>query len=319
MATVSSPLSHSVGAAGFSDAGWRPTFALEGPLREKLMDNANLMTSGFVPLVGDVSGTGSKTMRLRYLDAIGYGLSMASAANENTSVTPSAVTATTADVSIGRYMIGYLNTYTNQIIATPGELTTEGLADYIAKSYIAAWMDLLATTIATAATTSGQSGVPASFDDWLDVTYYYDGLEGQVNAIGLLHGTQFSNLKDSWRDEPNFQMPEFSDALLSLKGGPGFKNILLGIPTYVSSRVTAGSGNRKGAVWAPGAVVWARGGTQSIKPSVAAENVINMPDLGLILEMGGVPGDATGRIDGNAFFGMALGDGELIRGFQTKQ
>lgn len=319
MATVSSPLSHSVGSAGFSDAGWRPTFVLEGALREKLMDGTNLMTSGFVPLLGDVAGTGSKTMRARYLDAIGFGLSMTSAANENTSVTASNVTATTADVSIGKYSLAYINTYVNQIVATDGELTTEGLADYIAKSYVGAWMDLLATTIATASTASGQSLVPASFDDLLDVTYYFDGLNGTVNALGMIQGTQWSNLKDSWRDEPNFQMPDFSNELLALKGGPGFKTIALGMPLYVSSRVTASGGNRKGAFWAPGAVLWLRGGTSRIKPSVAAENVINMPDLGLIIEMSGVPGDATGRIDGNAFFGMGLGDGALIRGFVTKQ
>lgn len=319
MSTVNSPISHSVGVNGFADAGWRQSYALEGSIREKLMDSLDLFTTGMIPLVGDLENTGSVVMRLRFLDLIGYGVSMAAAADENTSVTPSTITATTVDVTIGKYSLAYLNTYVNQIVKTLGELTTDDLAAMIVKSYIATRMDAVATAINTASTSSGQSGQPLSMDDWMDVGFYFDGLAGSVLPISMIKGVQWSHLKSAYRDEPAFQMPEAANEVFGQVGGPGFKGVRLGIPTFVSSRVINSGGNSHGAAWAAGAVVWAKGGTGNIDPSAPAEKVTNMPDLGLIIEKGGVPGDATGRVDGNAFFGVGLGDGALIRGIVTSQ
>lgn len=320
MSTVASPISHSVSTTGFADAGWRQSYALEGSIREKLMDSLDLFSTGFIPLVGDLENSGSTTMRMRFLDAIGFGLSMAAAADENSSVTPSNITATYAEVSIGKYSLAYLNTYVNQIVKTAGELTTDSLAEMIVRSYIATRMDAVATAIQSAPTDSGTSGTALTFDDWLDATYYFDGLEGSVPfLIGMIKGIQWSHLKAAYRDEPAFQMPEAADEVLSQAGGPGFKGVRLGIATYVSSRVANSGGNSNGAVWAPGAVVWAKGSTANIDPSAPAEKVTNLADLGLIIEKGGVAGDATGRVDGNAFFGVGLGDTELIRGMVTAQ
>ncbi len=318
MSTVSTPLSHDVSNAGFQDAGWRPDYVLEGTMREKLMDSVSLRTSGFVPLVGDVAGMSSPTLRMKFLDAIGYGLAMTSL-SEAASITASNLTATVEDVTVGRYGIGWDNTYLNQILAPNGELTMEQLAVYNQYSYDATWMDALATVIQTAATDSGRSGVAAEVDDLLDAVYYYDGLEAQVPLIiGLFHGIQKVHLKESFRNEPAFQFPEVAESILAAQGGPGFWRLNFNVASYVSTHVAASGGNRHGALFAPGAVVWAIGSTRSIRPAVEA-NCVRLDEMGLITEFSGTPGSATSTIRTNAFFGMDGGDGELIRGFVTSQ
>lgn len=315
MATVSNPISHSVSSAGFSDAGWRYTYVLEGLIREKLMDSFSLMDSGLVPLAGDVAGSGSDTIRLRYLDAIGYGLSMASMGAENTAITPSALTATTSDITVGRYGLQFNNTYTNQIQATAGEVDMERLAASIVLSRQATWMDLLATTVTGADTDSGQSGVDASVDDLLDATYYFDTLEGPTMPFAIIHGQQWRDLKASFRNEPAFQFPDAAEDILTVNGGPGFKGVHL-VPIYVSSRITSSGGNRHGALVSPGAIEYAIGSTASIRPASVADTV-NLSDLGLIIEFSGTPGSATSTVTGNQFMGMAEVDGEMMRGFVT--
>lgn len=319
MSTVSNPLSHSVSSAGFSDASWRYTAVFEGVLREKLMDSVSIRTSGFVPLVGDVAGTGSLTIRQRYLDAIGWGLSMTAMAAENTAITASALTATVEDVAVARYGIGWNNTYTNQVVAAAGEVTMDVLAAYNVLSYEAAWMDALATAIQAAATDSGTSGVDCSFDDVLDATYYFDLLEGMPGALlGLIHGQQKIDLKESMRNEQAFQFPEPTKELLSGAGGPGFWTVICGIAFYVSTRVAASGGNRHGCIMAPGAFIWAKGGTGSIVPANPA-NTVNLADQGIITEFTGTPGSATSTVYTNAFFGIDGGDGERARGLVTDQ
>lgn len=318
MATVSTPLSHDVSNAGFQDAGWRPDYVLEGTMRERLMDSVTLRNSGFVPLVGDVAGMSSPTIRMKFLDAIGFGLSMSSL-SEAASITASNLTATYEEVTVGRYGIGWDNTYLNQILAPSGELTMEGLAIYNQYSYDSTWMDALATVIQTAATDSGRSGVAAEVDDLLDAIYFFDGLDSQVPLIiGVIHNIQKIHLKESFRLEPAFQFPEVAEQILSTQGGPGFWRLMFNAATYVSTHVAASGGNRHGAFFAPGAVVWAIGSTSSVRPAVEA-NTVRLDDMGLITEFSGTPGSATSTIRTNAFFGMDGGDGEIIRGFVTAQ
>lgn len=317
MATINSPFVHD-GGNGFEDAGHRQAYQYaEQLIRLKLMDSMTLRGLGVSGMGIDVAGSGSDTARLRYYDDIGAGLSMTSR-TEVQSITGSTLTATTSDITTGRYGLRFDQSYESQIYAGGGEIDPEGLAASIVASFEATWMDVLAGLFSSFTNSVGSSGVDMSFDDYLDIVYYFDLLEADAGPLyGLFHGQQLRDLKASVRNEPNFQFPEITQELLRQRP-VGYQFDFLGISVHKSSRVTASGGNRIGAVWGPGAIEWAKGSTDNVVTKNPART-IRPPGVPLLVEVDADPDTATTKVYGNAWLGMAIVDDERGTDVTTDQ
>jgi hypothetical protein len=134
----------------------------------------------------------------------------------------------------------------------------------------------------------------------------------------MIHGQQLVDLKGSFRAEPAFQFPDEARELLRQKGGPGYQGEVFGLGIWSSSRVAAAGGNRHGAFWLPGGVLWARGSTNAVRTK-NPDQTIRLDDMGMLIEFDGTPGSALSTIVANAWFGIAIGDDERGFGFVTDQ
>lgn len=321
MAAVTSPITHAQQDGGAIQS--RYAFLL-GAIRSRLAEMVSLRTLGAIPFAEDLAGSGSDTLREIFYDSIGWAATMASL-GETASITLSDIAVEIEDTAIGRFGIGYSESYMSQILGRDGELNIELLARLIPNAWEANWMNLLATTLAGAAADYGTSGVAMSFDDYLDAIFYFRtldgfefrGMDGTPNLFSLLHGKQFTDLANSVRAEPNYQMPEPTDAQLAGKG-PGFQFDWLGARNYQSNRISAGGGNRNGAFFAAGAIGYVIGGTRRVRVKNPATAIL-LPEIGLVTEFDGTPGAATSSMYSNAWLGQSIRDDDQVRGMVTKQ
>ncbi len=318
MASVSSPITHAQLDGGAIQA--RYAFIL-GAIRRRLREMVSLRTLGAVRYAGNVGGTGSDTIRETFYDGIGWGASMASTAETGTT-SLSSVTVEIEDIAVGRYSLGFSESYQSRILGRPGEINVELLAQLIPNSWEATWMDLVATTLAAAAADFGTSGVDMSFDDYLDAIFYYrtlDGfmfsVDGRPNLFAMLHGQQLVDLATSVKAEPNYQFPEPTDAQLAGRG-PGYQMSWLGAELYQSNRVTSSGGNRHGGFFGGGSIGWINAGLDQLQVE-NPQTAIIVPELGLVTEFRGVPADAKLQMYSNTWIGMAIQDDSQVRGMVT--
>ena len=316
MPAVTSPITHAQmdgGAVQFRQAFvlFRQTVLL------RLQERMSVRGDGALVYLGDLAGSGSDTIRTRYYNGIGYGAAFASVA-ETATPGRSSITAEVEDVTVGRFYLGYSQTYMDMILKGAGEKSLIELSDLMADAWEATWMALLATTISAAAVDYGASGVNMTFDDYLDVIAYFrtlDGFEGPLRS--LLHGQQFVDFGDSIRAEPAFQQPEPSEEMQRLNG-PGFQFELLGCRNFQSNRITSSGGNRHGGFFGPGAMAWAIAGTQEMAKHIEDPDKAQViPELGMVVERSSSGNGALGSLDANAFLGMDINDDSQLRGMVT--
>ena len=221
-------------------------------------------------------------------------------------------------MTIGRYYLGYSQTYLDIILGTAEEITLIQLADLMADAWEATWMGLLATTVQSAAADYGSSGVDMSFDDYLDAIAYFRTLDGFMGPLfGLLHGQQLVDLGNSMRAEPSYQYPAQSDEYKRIHG-PGAQFELLGASIYQSNRIASSGGNRHGAFFGAGAMAWAIAGTQKLMEHIEDPDKAQViPELGLAVERSSSGNGGLGYVDGNVFVGMDINDDSQLRGMVT--
>jgi hypothetical protein len=318
MASVSSPITHAQLDGGAIQA--RYAFIL-GAIRRRLREMVTLRSMGAVRYAGDVGGTGSDTLRETFYDGIGWDASMASTAETGTT-SLSSVTVEVEDIAVGRYSLGFSESYQSRILGRPGEINVDLLAQLIPNSWEATWMDLLATTLAAAAADYGTSGADMTFDDYLDAVFYYRTLDGfmpvvngKPNLFAMLHGQQLVDLANSVKAEPNYQFPEATDAQLAARG-PGYQWDWLGACVHQSNRITSSGGNRHGGFFGGGAIGWINASLSQLRVE-NPQTALIVPELGLVTEFRGVPADAKMQMYSNTWIGMAIQDDSQVRGMVT--
>lgn len=316
MATVTSPLTHAQFDGGAIQ--FRQAFGLlRQAILMRLQERASLRQAGALLPLGDLAGSGSDTVRTRYYNGIGWGATMSSV-SETATPSRASITAEVEDVQVGRFHIGFSQTYQDVILRSPGELDLMAIADELLNTWEATWMALVASTITAAAADYGTSGADMTFDDFLDVIGYYrtlDGFDGPL--FGMLHGQQLHDLSNSMRAEPGFQMPEVLTNAFQVRGA-GFQFDMMGASIYQSNRVTSSGGNRHGAFFGNGAMAWAVAGTGALAPHVEDGSRTQLvPELGLIVERDNSANGAALTLDANAWLGMDINDDSQLRGMVT--
>lgn len=315
MATVTSPLTHAQFDGGAVQ--FRQAFALlPGAILLRMVERMSMRSTDALLYLGDLAGAGSDTIRTRYYDSIGWGASFSSVA-ETATPARSSIAAEIEDVAIGRWYLGYSQTYMDMILRASGELSLWELAGIMADAWEATWQALLCTTQMSAAADYGSSGVDMSLDDHLDAIGYFRTLDGFMGPIfAQLHGQQLVDLAASVRAEPSFQFPEIQANMQAVRGA-GFQFDFVGASVYQSNRVNSSGGNRHGAYFGRGAMAWAIAGTQELAKHLNMDLAVVVPQLGLAVERSASGNGAVGSLDANAFLGMDINDDDQLRGMVT--
>lgn len=301
MATFTAPISQSG-----TNSTWGLSFAYLGDaLRQEMAERFNVLDTALFGFNGNVSGTGSLTLRRRYHGGVGAALAMTAMASETEAITASSITGNYDDLTVARYGLAFEETWQRALAQNDG-VTLDVLAASMADSWVSTVRALTCTSGAAISSAAVDSGAALDLDDWATVVASLGETEGFAgSAVAVLHPEQVTDLKASLRDEPGV----YNDAA-AFQGSqalmPGmalqFAN-LWGIPVYQSFDVTTASSKWNGFVVGAGAFAFAVGAPSAVNVPSGRDALV-LPDLGMIVTRDADGRQAFSSVDGNAWVGV---------------
>lgn len=285
MATIASPFQHTNTQ---SDYGYASVILSE-MMRMGLADALNPLDVNAVMYVGDVTGTGSDTVRISFADGMGYDQAMTTLASETSAVPYGSFTSGNDTVTIAIHALGYQNSYLQKMLALPAErqlVEFQALTNKMVQSWIKTFRSKVCASGATFATAVGSAATSLSVDDYLDMIAAYNNTDGTNpgEAVAMLAPQQIAQLRDSARSEPSLQNSSADFAAIQGISGRVLPNFLgLGIDVAQTSDVTTSGGAYQGFVYQRGALHWATANPDAIAPSVPH---VTVPEYGLIVQQG---------------------------------
>lgn len=291
------------------DLGFTYVF-VEEMIRQELVEKVNVLQLGLVQLYGDASGTGSDTLRITRYGGVGFAEAFATMATETEAIVPTGFTSGYDEMSIARHGLAKEETYQSRILTREMGVILSALAGKIPNSWLKTLRQKVTTAIASISASSGSAATAWTVDDELDMITAFTETEGfEGGLVSLRHPEQFSDLRDSLRNEPALATPEVFAALQSISpAGGGFN--FLGIQNNASFDITQSGGGHVGAAWVPGAVGWIVASTTPLSDDT--ENAVIVPEFGIVIERSSTPNQATARFDANSWFGVGLLDPSLF-------
>lgn len=316
MATVSilPPTQH---ATTFGTIGFDFVYAQMEMLLE-LQDKLDVHGMGVIALRGDVSGTGTDTLRITDFGNVGFGLAFTPLATETDTVAPAPVQIGFETVTIGQFGLSHSETYKFQVLNRQPEVTLDRLKPMVPMSWMRTFRDRVALTGSGITTAVGSAATTLSVDDHIDLSSAYKINLGNRMPSAMIDGTQFDQLTRSYRNEPAFtnSAAEFA-AILGLKIGalpnaetvtqthPNFAG--MGIDLALTDSIVQSGGARQGFAFPPGGIGWAVANTLPIRPANVT-GAIYIPEFGLFIEeVTDGSGQTTRTYRATTFFGTALG------------
>ena len=287
----------------------------------ELQDKLNLLGLGVVPLMGDLSRSGSDVLRVTDYGGMGWSLPMAALATETTAVTPSTAISGYESITCGTYGVSHSATYAAQGFARPeaAGLSIDELIKQVPNSFLATFRNNVCTAGAAIVPNVGAATTTLSVDDWLDLGTTFSTALGSRRPVAMLHSTPMDELRRSFRNEPALQnsAQEFASLLGVRTGDDGtvaqsFPNFLgLGIDVHVTDDVDTAGGAYQNFAFSPGGIGWARCSTQPIVTANPASTMY-VPEFGLLIEELSEGGSTnTRQYKALAFFGVALGSARV--------
>lgn len=311
MSTIYSPVSF---GQTQGDLGYDFVFA-EEQIRQELMDELNVFDSGAIPLVGDLAGTGTDTVRITRMGSFGWGRRFTSLAHETDAIPTSSFTTGYTEITLGMSGMAEEETFQNQILTRERGVTLEELVKYVPMSWMATFRYDLMVLISTFSSSVGSASTYASMDDLIDlVTVWNETVGAGKLGIPPLFGdpAQYTQLAESARSEPAFQnmRQDFSD-LQKRQASQHLGDIYgLGFDMWKTDDVQQSGGGYVGGAFEPGAVGWAVANTSRIQGEDA--NAIYVPELGLyIARVSGVATNGKARYEARTWRGMGEGHASL--------
>lgn len=288
------------------DVGY-PFIYAEQEIRAEIADMLDVLQIGVIPLVGDLAGAGSDTVRVTRIGGVGWQLPFATMASEVAAITPSGFRTGFDVVTIARHGLAMQESYTNQILSREAAVLLEDLKARIPASWMKTFRQKVAAAGAGFTGAVGTTGTAWTFDDELALVATFHETEGFAGeAITMRHPEQYSDLRQSIRVEPNFQFPEITQALQGLSPAGGAVDFL-GFRNFATFDITDSAGDHQGFAMAPGAIGWAVASTLGVKVE-DPDRALFVPEFGLVCEQKTDGNVATGQWDANAYFGVATAD-----------
>lgn len=308
MATIVSPSSH---AQRESIVGFPYVFA-GNQIRMEITEELNVLGAGLMSLYGELTGSGSDTVRVTRVGGIGFHERFQAMVSETDAILPTGHTLNYDELTLGRYGLAKEQTYTDQILARAESIGLAEMAAMVPMSYLATVRYNLATIGATFASGFGTTGVVWTFDDELNLIAGFHETEGFASAVqrnggvvSVRHPKQYTQLRDSCRNEPSLQgSPAYTEGMLSLTSREGGTFDFLGIRNYASHDVPLSGGDYVGSAYVPGAIGMVTASTTPVMTENPGKTVY-VPEFGIVIEFRSTGEIATARFAANAFVGFA--------------
>ena len=309
MAAIGSPIVWSdLDAAGVAYAY---VFAAE-QIRADIADTLNVLDYGLVQQVGELSGSGSDTVRVAQMGSIGWSEAMVAAGSEVSAIAETGYTTDYTDFAIARYGLAKAMSYTSQILNRPDDITLQRIVEMVPDSFLKTLRSLMCTAGATFSASTGAVTTAWSFDNELDfIAAFHETAGFDGNLVSVRHPEQYSDLRESLRNEPAYQFPEIQSYIQGVRPsqGPGAFEFL-GVRNFASTDVTASGGGHNGFAYVPGAIGWVTASTLPVKVE-NPDQTIQIPEYGLVCEMVSKPNTAQSQINCNAYMGCSAADSAL--------
>lgn len=274
-------------------------------IRSILTDQASLRNSGGVEYMGDVSGTGSDTMTVRLAGLDGYDSFSATAA-ENTDVSNTSLTDTSATIAVVRAALRYdLGDLAQLTGLGGGDIDPFRLAASMVGSFEQYFNAILCDQFASVTNSVGSTGVDLTVANWFSAigTLEANSVPGPFWAV--LYPQQLADLQSSLRSETGpAEHIAASHELIQAKG-QGYAGNFLGVDIYVSSdvdSVNAGA-DSSGCMWGAGAFGYATG---SPAPAMGGTDELRPAGSPIVVELQRDASSAITEVVGNAYCGVAL-------------
>jgi hypothetical protein len=310
MTTINAPISFGETQA---DLGLDFVFGAER-IRIELQDKLELANLGIIPLVGDLAGSGSDTVRVTHAGSVGFSRRMTAMGSETDTIVASTITTGYSEVAIGMQGVAHEETYQQQILSREPGLSLEEIIAQFPATWLATHRYLVCVEGATFGTIVGSATLPLSVDDWIDlVTAHNETLGATGNPSAILSPQQVTQLKASLRTEPAFQnmAADFTamQRIDAMQIKPNFAD--MGIDVAVTDDVVQSGGAYLGFSMTPGGIGWARASTTSIRPHVTGVGMY-LPDFGAFIERIAKGEQGKARYEGRAWIGVNSGSSDLF-------
>lgn len=303
MSTINPPSTH---AQVESDWGLAHVFAGQELVLE-LQDMMNAMDLGVVPLVGDLAGSRSDTLRVRAVGDIGFGVTFDAMASETDAPTAKAILSGYTEVTIASYGLSHEESYFSQALGSLQGVTIDELKAAVPTAWMATFRSLVATAGAGFATAIGSASTQLSVDDCLDLRAAARANQAIGSRLGgMLDPVQWNQLLESIRSEPAYQNAAFDFERVQGADTEIMRNVLgLNMDFGLTDDVTESGGAYQGFAHTPGGIGWARASTAEVVPS-NMQGAIYAPEFGLVIhEVDNGNGQPIRKYVGFSFFGVA--------------
>ena len=276
---------------------------LDRGLHELLADRASIRRTGALQFFGTVNDTGSDTKRVRLAGLNGYD-EMSTTAAENTDVSNTSLTDSSADIAVVRGSLRYDESDLAALTGFTGsDINPVVLAGSMVGAFEGWFNQLVANVIDDFGTDVGTSTVDMSVDDWYDAIFTLEIADVPGPFFAMLHARQLADLQNSLRSEGGaVQFMPATAEMLMIKG-QGYAGNLNGVDIYRSSNVNSAGGNRHGAMWGFGALGFCLGVPG---PIVGGSQVVQFGDAPILVEFDRDSSAATTEIVGHGYAGVAI-------------
>lgn len=299
------------GTGGLLAENMRLAAMLENEIQMQLADMATIRNTNAVRFVGDVAGSGSDSIRLRY-SSIGAKTPFSATADESTDVSSTLPTFSTATVTVARNALRYDISDLSALTGLGADLDPFSLAGSMAQSAEARLMQIICSTFSSAATQAGTTGVALSVDDFFDAQFALELANNFGEIFCVLHPKQIGHLVDSLRSESNNALaysPATAD-MLAIKG-QGYAGKLLGVDLWRSSYVALDgpTTGRIGAMFSAGGVAMAIG---TPRPLAGAGAEIRPAGTPVVVELERDSAKALTSVMGHLYAGASVTESDRI-------
>lgn len=298
-------------------------FILAQQIQMELADKLDLLALGVVPLVGDLSGTGTTVIRVRHAGGIGWNAPLQQLSGETDSVPDASPTAGFTSVSLGQFGLGSSETFLARITsddATRAAQSIEAFKAMAVDSYKRMFRKEVCKTGQTMASSVGNTSDTLSVDTLIALSTAYNTTDGAADAgpvTVMLDPTPIEEVKASARAEPAFQGDMEGFTMVQGLSGRVYENFLgLNMRVVGSSDVTQSGGGYNGFAFQPGGIGFAKASTSPLMLDDKL-NAVYADDFGLVMF------DTPTSLDQQtlksiimAYVGFALGDSSVT--FQRK-
>ena len=261
-------------------------------LTRKLVDALDVSASGFFdPEIIDFAGQKTDSARWGEVSGVGFEGAMSSAGSEVSAITASTQTTAYGSVAVAEYVLGYSETFRNQILmgTNPNgvSLTLDELVTLVPGSYEKTLRTLLTASGATiSANTVGATTTAMSADDLYDLRAAHTSKygAGELGApIIMLRAQQHNEIIESFRSENYLWGTDLAQRMQRVTVGQRLQDPYgLGFDVHLTDDVVSATGVLKGFCTSPGAWKRAIASPNGVKIPAGAKFMV-IPGYGLLI------------------------------------